>query len=96
MLTLLGGGDEAIVACLEPLFAHLGRPIYTGRPGSGEQQNRQRLRGRSRAGGHGRWRVLPLRNGGGSYVGVEEEEGGGRSLQEPDGRLATSQVPQQP
>lgn len=37
MLTLLSGEDEAIVACLVPLFAHFGRPIYTGRPDSGEQ-----------------------------------------------------------
>ncbi|XP_037426831.1 probable 3-hydroxyisobutyrate dehydrogenase-like 3, mitochondrial [Triticum dicoccoides] len=35
-LALLAGGDEAVVAWLAPLFAHLGRPTYMGPPGSGQ------------------------------------------------------------
>lgn len=35
-LAILAGGDEAVVAWLAPLFAHLGRPTYMGPPGSGQ------------------------------------------------------------
>ena len=35
-LALFAGGDEAVVAWLAPLFAHLGRPTYMGPPGSGQ------------------------------------------------------------
>ncbi|XP_020159750.2 probable 3-hydroxyisobutyrate dehydrogenase-like 2, mitochondrial [Aegilops tauschii subsp. strangulata] len=35
-LAILAGGDEAVVAWLAPLFAHLGTPTHMGPPGSGQ------------------------------------------------------------